>query len=352
MYNAFYYEDNYYLLPEAFSTYEELVDALHNSPLPFEIQAVALREDHKLRNYSVTKGRSMAPYFLSGYHDIPRKFMITNAEDVYPAKVEVYSQEEYNAKLREIILKTCPGCLRYKPLSNRVQSLNGHFEEMGLDGVCLFRQETKPSPRVFRDHLFSFGGFYLRSNFFVISAAEMLDKLKWLYVRYADAKLCDLGAEKELTLTGKKKELLLPVVTQAISEYVEKISGHAYHIRFTDPVSDIKSWLRSVVTESNKEAFQKECKKYGVSFGVLHYAPHSAEKVRKSLKPLLDHFWMFPLLQEEGTEYYLLADTANVLKELRYRSPLLQTYQAQMDVFGQYGNTHYGISFDMPCTKE
>ena len=99
----------------------------------------------------------------------------------------------------------------------------------------------------------------------------------------------------------------------------------------------------------NREAFQKECKKYGVSIGLLEYAPQATEKIRRSLKPLIDHFGMFPLLQKEGKEYYLLADTPYVLKELRYRSPLLQTFDTQISVYGQQGSHRYGISYRMPC---
>ena len=146
MYNAFYYEDNYYLLPNTFPDYNSFLNAAHNGPLPMEVHTIALREDHGIRNFRVVKGRSMAPYFLQGYNDAPCSVVITNADNIYPVHVQICTQEEYNAKLREQILKSCPGCLRYTPLSNRVQSLNGHFGEMSLDGVCLFRQETKPSP--------------------------------------------------------------------------------------------------------------------------------------------------------------------------------------------------------------
>ena len=349
MYNAFYYEDNYYLLPEAFSDYGEFIDTIRNSHLPFEVQTVALREDHEVCNYSVKKGRSMAPYFLSGYHDEPVGVLIANAEGIYPAQVEIYDQEAYNEKLRNKILEICPGCLRYKPLSNRVQSLNGHFDEMGLDGVCFLRQETKPSPRIFREHLFSFGGFYHRFDYYNNSASEMLESLKqWFYIRYVGGELYDFGTRKELVLSVAKKELLVPILTNAISDYLHKISHHTYRVPLAQPVEDIAGWLNTILSKENREAFQKECKKYGVSIGLLEYAPQAAEKIRRSLKPLIDHFWMFPLLQKEGKEYYLLADTPYVLKELRYRSPLLQTFDTQISVYGQQGSHCYGISYRMP----
>ena len=92
-------------------------------------------------------------------------------------------------------------------------------------------------------------------------------------------------------------------------------------------------------------------KKYGVSIGVLEYDADAAEKIRKSLKPMADHFWMFPLFQTDGKEYYLLADTSYVLKELRYRSPMLQSYHTRIGIYGQQGNKSYEISFDMLCSE-
>ena len=166
MYNAFYYEDNYYLLPDGYSDCQSFIDAVRQGSLPMEFCAVALRENHNVNNSRVVKGCSMAPYFLTGYHDESCQIVISNVEDVYPVHATLLSQEAYNAKLRELILEKCPGCLRYSPLSNRVQSLNGHFEEMSLDGVCLFRQETRPEPRSFRRNLFSLGGFYRNFNYF------------------------------------------------------------------------------------------------------------------------------------------------------------------------------------------
>lgn len=352
MENAFYYENNYYLIPKEFSDFEELADTVRKGPLPIAFQTIALLEDHRVNYIYVTKGRSMAPYFLSGYHDTPTTLVISNADEIYPTHVDVYSQEEYNAKLREKILEICPGCLRYKPLSNRVQSLNGHFEEMGLDGVCLFRQETKPSPRSFRVHLLYFGGYYMRSSRFGSSIDEMLGDLKErFYARYSGAELHEENGCRKLILSCKKKELLLPVVTDAISKYLYDISCGKFMIQLSESACNIKELIDNFDAAKNNELFRKECKKYGVSIGILEYQAESAEIVRKSLKPMIDHFWLFPLCLENGKEYYLLSDTADVLKELRFRTPLLQTYDAKINVYSQYGNKRYDISFDMSSSE-
>ena len=349
MYNAFYYKEDYYLLPEGCTDYREFLAEVSKGPFPVILQTVMLRENHKINSFSVQKGVSMAPYFLSGYHDLPGAVVISDPEDIYPVRVEIYSQAEYNAMLREKILEFCPGCLRYKPLSNRVQSLNGHFEEMAPDGVCFFRQDTKPSPRAFRDHLFSFGGFYKQFGYYDLPAPEMQQRIKqWFYVRLAGAEICEEDGHKTLTLTLPKKELLLPVLVDAISRYLHGITNGQYRIRHTAPVSDMKAYLDSALSEANRELFQKDCRKCGISIGILEYAPEASGKVRRSLKALVDRYWMFPLYQEAGREYYLIADTCQVLKELRYRTPVLETYRSGISVYSQYGNRRYDVSFAMP----
>lgn len=348
MHNAIYYEGMYLLLPEEFPDYEVFLQDLRGKALPAQYRMVVLREDHKVRNFTVIKGRSMVPYFLSGYHDEPSLITIAKPDDVYPVHVEVMEQTEYNAQLREVINRVCPGCLRFKPLSNRVQSLNGHFKEMTLDGICVFRQESKPAPRIFHNLLFSFGGFFKRFDYASKNAQEIHDNIKqWFYIRYADAILEDENYHKTLTLRCKKSELLAPILTDAISRYIEEISDSTYHIRLAEDFCCTEDTLAELLTEKNSETFRKECKKYGVSLAVLEYDKLASEKVRHSLQALVDHFWIFPLIQTNGREYYLVADTSHVLKELRYRSPLLQAYHASVDIFDQYKNTRYQISFDM-----
>lgn len=347
MYNAFYHEDKYYLLSQEFSDYDGFRSAVRGEIRQFLV--VPLREDQGICSGPLVKGHSIAPYFLSGYGDDPVELLITDPNKVYPVEVSVYTQEEYNARLRDLVLNKCPGCLRYKDLSNRSQSLNGHFEEMSLDGVCLFRQETKLSPRIFHDHLFSFGGFYMRFNYYDKSAREMSEELKsHFYTTYQSAELYDHGTQKELVLTLKKNELMLPVLTSAISHYLDYITHHRYHIRTDAQVPDTTDLIEQILSSENTEQFRKDCKKYGVSLAVLEYSDQGTEEIRASLKPLVDHFWLFPLACEEGKTYYLLADTSYILKELRYRSPMLQAYHTRIKVFGQAHNRAYDISFQMP----
>ena len=150
IYQGFYYKEQYMLLPKGFETFDAFMADLRSKELPARYETEVLVDDHHARNYTVIKGRSMAPYFLSGYHDDPCTIQITYPDEVYPVQVELMDQTEYNTRLRELINGYCPGCTKFKPLSNRVQSLNGHFEELPLDGTCLYREEIKPSRRSMR----------------------------------------------------------------------------------------------------------------------------------------------------------------------------------------------------------
>ena len=351
MQNAIYYEGMYMLLPDNFSDYDAFIQDLQTSPLPAQYHMVVLREDYNARNHAIIKGRSITPYFLSGYHDSPSPVTITNPDKVYPTHVEILDQTEYNSRLREIINKVCPGCQRFKPLSNRVQSLNSHFDEISLDGVCLFRQESKPSPRSFHNNLYSFGGFFKRFHYEEQDSREMQHNLKqWFYVSYSSAILDEEYGQKSLTLCCKKNEFLTPILTDAISQYTNHISYHTYNICLSDNFACTQKYLDDVLSPKNAETFRKECKKYGVSIAILEYDQAATEIVRNSLRELVDRFWMFPLLQTNGKTHYLVADTARVLKELRYRTPLLQAHNTTIDIYDQYTNSHYEISFDMKKT--
>ena len=152
---AFFWHDNYYLLPDGLSSVEELLSSVDGKK-PIEVRR--LTENNYIASYTIEKGVCIAPYFYSEYGYEASEITIEDASDVFPVEVELFTQAEYNDRLREVVLNYCPGCLGYKPLSPRVQSLNGHFEEISLNSVCFYRQISKPSPRNFRWGMFSIGG--------------------------------------------------------------------------------------------------------------------------------------------------------------------------------------------------
>lgn len=347
MKQAAYCNGVYFLLPEDFPDFESFQAYLQSAQMPVTFQAVVLREDHKVPCWTVFKGESIAPYFLSGYHDEPSTVQICDASNVYPTSVEILDQDAYNARLRELIEGYCPGCKRFKPLTNRVQSLNGHHGEISLDGVCFFRYETNPSPRIFHELLFSFGGFFKRNRYAQLGPEEMREKLSWMYLRFQSVDLQDTETGKLLTVECKKKELLAPILVPFLSEYLLGI-GENYRIQAKTPCSCTEEMLQSLVSEETTDALRKELKKYGLSIGILEYDAAAAEKVRASLEDLEDHFYIHPLALSPGRDWYLFTDTPYVLKALHYHTPLLETYGTTVTVHSQNHTARYHVSFHMP----
>lgn len=348
MANAVYYSDLYLLLPAEYPDFDTFQAFLRSAKLPVDVKMVVLRENHKIPCWTVFKGESIAPYFLTGYHDEPSNVRFQDAEQIYPVQVELMDQDAYNARLREVINAYCPGCKRFKPLSNRVQSLNGHHGEITLNSVCFYRYEENPSPRVFHDILFSFGGFFIRSNYANLPVEEMKERLTWVYLRYKSCSLEERDGEKYLTLECKKGELLSPIVTQFVGQYVEEVVDEHYHMVLKKTFTCTQENLDSILQEDQREAFQKECKKYGVSIGILEFDSAAAEEIESSLTPLTDHYFMHPLVTSPGRTYYLITDKSYVLKELHYRTPLLEAHNTTLTLFTQKELRKYTINFDMP----
>lgn len=348
MVNAIYYEDLYLLLPEEYPDFDTFKQFLLDSGFPVDVKMVVLRENHKIPCWTVIKGESIAPYFLTGYHDDPSNVRFHDADGIYPVQVELLDQDSYNAKLREVINGFCPGCKRFKPLSNRVQSLNGHHEEIALNSVCFYRYEDNPSPRVYHDTLFSFGGFFKQCNYAMLSAEEMKERLAWEYLRYKSYTLEERDGEKYLTLECKKGEIITPILTQFVAQYVENVADERYHMVLKTPFTCTEDYLNTILHDDKKEAFQKECKKYGVSIGILEFDPRASEAVQNSLNALTDHYYMEPLISHPGRIYYLITDNSHVLKELHYRTPLLEACNTTLTLFTQKDRKKYTINFDMP----
>ena len=296
MYNAIFYNNAYLLLPEEFADYDTFINDLNKKSLPAQYNMIVLRENYHASNSTVVKGLSMAPYFLSDYHNEPCRVTIDDPSNIYPAQVWTMSQEEYNSKLRDIISNSCPGCMRFKPLTDRVQSLNSHFDEMTLDGVCMYRQETKPAPRIFRDRLYTFGGFFARNQFEKYDVDSICDEIKHLLnICYSDAKLTETNDKKVLEVRLNEKELLTPILTIVLTNYITKVLKKSYHIIPAEEAPFTKETLTALLSENNSESFRKDCKKYGVSIGVLNYNEEGTEKVHNSLEELIKQFLIFPI---------------------------------------------------------
>ena len=351
MANGFYLNGQYYLIPEEYQSFDDYFTYLQQLTFPTKQRLVWLQENHHVRCYTVFKGESIAPYFLSGYHDIPVEIIIPSLHDPIPVDVYVMDQDTYNAKLRDLISSYCPGCKRFKPLTNRVQSLNGHHEEISLDRVCFFRYDTNPSPRIFCDNLCIYGRFFRMFQYENSNAEQMRKNLASLYLRFASAQLHSDGDNKVLTLVCKKGELLAPLVTQLVARYTQAVVHRNYRITLQEPVAASEEYIRFLLSPEYSEAFRKECKKYGVSVMILNYTPGHRSDVERCLSELEKHYYLDPLSLHDGRHIYLATDTANVLKQIRYHSPLLEKLGATVDVFDQFKNTHYDISFQMHNTQ-
>ncbi len=119
---AFYYEDYYYLIPEPFADLEDF-RAQVDPEQP--VSLIWLQEEH-----------CMAPYFVSE-QTCRAERRIQRPENMFPAEVWILTQKEYDKRLRAVVEKNCPGCLRF---GGNASDLTGHHAEISLDGICCERE--------------------------------------------------------------------------------------------------------------------------------------------------------------------------------------------------------------------
>lgn len=266
---------------------------------------------------------------------------------MYPVEIELLSQKEYNERLRSVILEYCPGCYRYKALSNRVQSLNGHFEEISLNSVCFYRQEKNPAPRVFRENLWYLGGFWHHSDPCNMQPSKVVDSIKSrLYLKYDSAGFFE---EDPVRLAVSFTQDFFPcILTKALKEYIEKkLTFTDFTLSTPDNICVNADMIRQQHSASNKEDFRKNCKKYGVAMAELHF-DHAYEKhVKNAVHSLFEIFFAVLLCEEPGTMYLLALDESGLLKGLYFRSPVLEKAGSKISVYDQYGEKKYRICFDM-----
>ncbi len=349
MLNAIFHKDGYLLLPEEFPTYEAFMADLHSRELPATYQLIPLLENNRVRSFTVFKGFCLAPCFLTGYRDEPASVVIHDLHDVYPVQVERMTQEEYNARLRAVVEASCEGCASYKPLSPKVQSLNSYFENISLNGVCPFRYEGKPAPRSFQQNVMWLGGGFMRNRYAEKSAEEIRMKIKeYLYLIYDSAeKTAEPDGAALLTVTPKKKELLPPYLTLAIGHYIHALTG-SYRIQPAVQPDTAPDAILSLATPERRDAFRKECKKYGVSLADLTWDGNDEGRVMRMLWEQNRHSILFPLWEGPGRAILLLMDTPEALKTLRFFTPMLEKHGAVITVHGQYHSRRYTVNFDMP----
>lgn len=121
---AFYYKENYYRFPPGESrTVEDLRANLGSKGIRMEL--VRLRRKNCLPPYFVEEQQEKVTVRLKPRH-------------MYPVTVHLLSRKEYDARLLELVQKTCPGCLHHD--TNGAQLEEHCYLEMDLDGNCPFWQ--------------------------------------------------------------------------------------------------------------------------------------------------------------------------------------------------------------------
>lgn len=342
--HAIFYDGDYYLLPDEYTSAESF---LRSVDYPVRISLKVLSEYNGVDSYNVDKGICIAPYFYSEYGYLEREIIIDDPSDVFPVDVELFTQKEYNERLREVILNYCPGCVRYKPLSNRVQSLNGHFEEIALNSVCFYRQESKPAPRVFFENMRGLLGLWYHFDPAEREPEDVMDSIKSMtYLKYASAHKDKSDSDR--LVVSFKPDFFVQVLTDALSRYISTAQGFTrFRLDYESAVTiDVEEFKKQIV-EANRDLFHKNCKKYGVALAELYFDPAFEEKIVSALDSICDSFAASVLFKGIGKANLLLLDECSFLKQLYYRSPVFEVADSHIKIYDQYGEKGFRISFNM-----
>lgn len=349
MHNAIYYQDTYLLLPPELPEFEAFMADLRSRDLPATYRMLPLTEDNRIRRSRVSRGVCMAPCFLSGYREEPLTVPINNPAAVYPVQVERLTQEEYNARLCEVVRGHCPGCKDYSPISGDEASLAGHHEEISLNGVCFFRWETRARPRCFGDDLQQLGDFLLR-QLSGLSEQEICGEITFYTGLPFDGAQKVIAPDGSVTLTLRtaKASPLSPLLTWAAGRYIRFVSGGAFCME-PDPLPDLSpDALMALTAWKCRSALRKDCRRYGAALAEMTWDGQDDGRVAASLALLERKAFLSVLHAEAGRALLLLLDVPMALKELRFRTPLLEAHGAVLTVHSATNSRRYTVNFDMP----
>ncbi len=343
---AVFFRDQYFLLPDGITTVDDFKTSIQKTPTVVPLKVLA--ENNHIKCWNIEKGVCIAPYFYNeyGYEEI--NVEIDSLDEIYPVDVELFSQEEYNRRLRDVILAYCPGCFRYKVITNREQSLNGHFEEITLNSVCFFRQDSKPAPRVFREKMMYFGG----SMYYHFDPREMTEKdaadfiKRETFLKFETASF-DESNPSHLHVTVKP-DFFSVNLSMILESYIEnQLDFTDFRLILPDRQCDDADAFLAQICSDNREKFQKNCKKYGISLAELTFNPIYETPVMNTLKSLIQHFYAVVFFSEQGKLYLILLDECGFLKGLHFRAPALDHAGTSIKIWNQYGEKRYRVSFQM-----
>lgn len=217
---AFFYEYKYYLYPEGCKGVEDIA-------APGKGIFRRLKEE-----------KCMAPDFI--YESIAEEELtIEDKSRLFDTSVNLYTAEEYNRKLYELIQTQCKECERYNKGKDFEDEIQGHHHELSLDGTCYLR-ETKEEN----------WSFAMCADFFWYKVSLRLNELAtWI----------DAGKFKKLNdyLNGELKHFSFP-----LTFYGEKTeSGYRLYISirvfFTPAANNVIRFLAEVANRPHGDLVDK-----------------------------------------------------------------------------------------------
>lgn len=346
-YQALYYDGSYYLPVEHGDLSTLLAKNQHTSD-PICLKAIELREESETEPGAYELGVCLAPYFIADYLKEPEELVLEHPEEVYPAEVELLTQKEYNARLREQVMKHCEGCRGFGGLTKNDSSLSGHFEEITLNGFCPYRWETRNSPRNFVNELCSFGEYWGRYNYAAQSADDLIDDIKFnLKLAYTSGAILDDANGRTLILSAKKPTLIQTVLTDILGKCVSEYWEEGYHIRLNDRAEVNEDAVMNLLTPKKIATTRKEFSKYGVMIGILEFDPSGDSSVRHLLNQLVAESIVWVLHEESGKVICLLTGKVALMR-LRCASPMMEKYSTVVTVYDAQQTAQYRINYDMP----
>ncbi len=340
---AFYYHEGYFLLPDKFDSVEDFVDSTF---FPARFKLKVLFEDNGIHSLFTQKGICIAPYFYKDYKLHEVEVTIEDSADVYPVKVELLSQSEYNSRLREVIAKVCPGCARYTPLTKRDSSLKGHYEEVSLNSVCFYRQEEKDPPEVFFYNMVGLFNSWNRQDPTNIPADILLNSMKiGLGLEYKGEK--DPSDPSRLNVTFEP-DFFTGILTDHLENCLEKMFRNTnFRLVYDNEFKVDNSVVEDLLREENLPYIKERCKKHGIALAMLEFDPSKARQVENTVLSLERNFVIRTLLQEPGKIFMMMTDERGILKALHYGSPLFENANTFATVYSQNGVTKYKMCYDM-----
>ncbi len=346
MHNAFYCRGEYFLVPEGYANAEAFLADLAGKAMPCTVRLVPLFEDNQefIRRCKAWNGLSMVPYFISDYLPDPMEVTIEDAADIRPVTATLLTQKEYNARLRELVVRFCPGCVSYGGVTDKDSSLEGHHTEITLDGLCLYRRTADDPAFDLLDRLPSRWPVSLLTG----SADDILAFLfKKLGLTYQSGLLrIHADGKRELLLRQSGEDVFLTGVTAILNAVLLREFGGRISLRLTNPAPTDDESLRAL-TVNRPDELRQAIQTHGLALGHADLDPGCA----KTLLPFLLHAeslgFLTVLHTEDSRIWLLFADPAECLMYLRYHSPALETCHCRITVYGMNGPETRRLSFGM-----